>query len=518
MPDSGRTTSLWHADAPVPALQPLDRDATCEVCVVGAGIAGLTTAYLCARQGRSVVVLDDGPIGGGASLRTSAHLSNALDDRYYRLEHWHGGEGARLAADSHGAAIEQIATLVASERIDCDFVRVDGYLVAGDPAQGTEALERERDAAQRAGLAVELTRVPHAAFDFGPALRFPRQARFHAGRYLAGLARAAQQLGVRLAGPAHMRAIEALGDDQALVHTDAGPSLRAGAVVVATNTPVNDRLRIHTKQAAYRSYVIACRAPAGSVPDVLLWDTLDPYHYVRVQPGAGPDQVWLIVGGEDHKTGQPDEEEAQAPFEALYEWTQARFPSAGRPQYRWSGQILEPHDGLAFIGRNPLDSRNVYIATGDSGNGLTHGTLAGLLLSELIAGREHPWATLYEPSRKTLRSAGTFLRENANFAAQYRDLVLPGEIRDAHELKPGEGAIVRRGATKHALYRDAKGGLHELSALCPHLGCAVRWNATEKTWDCPCHGSRFKAESGEVINGPANRGLTVVQHGEQRAS
>jgi glycine/D-amino acid oxidase-like deaminating enzyme len=185
MPDSGRTTSLWHADTALPPTQPLTQDARCDVCVVGAGIAGLTTAYLLARQGRSVVVLDDGPIGGGATLRTTAHLSNALDDRYYKLEHWHGADGARMAAESHAGAIEQIATIVATEQIDCDLRRLDGYLVQGDPAGDGEELQREFDAAQRAGLEVQLTRVPHADFDFGPALRFAHQARFHAGRYVA---------------------------------------------------------------------------------------------------------------------------------------------------------------------------------------------------------------------------------------------------------------------------------------------------------------------------------------------
>ncbi len=246
------------------------------------------------------------------------------------------------------------------------------------------------------------------------------------------------------------------------------------------------------------------------MPDMLLWDTLDPYHYVRTQAAADGRGDWLIVGGEDHKTGQPDEEGSDAPFQKLQDWMRARFPGALEPEYRWSGQVLEPHDGLAFIGRNPLDADNVYIATGDSGNGLTHGTIAGLLLTELIAGRDHPWAKLYDPTRKSLKTTGRFLKENVNFAVQYKDLALPGEIDDPAELPRGQGAIVRRGLTKHALYRDERGTLHEMSALCPHLGCAVHWNATEKTWDCPCHGSRFACADGHVINGPANRGLAAV--------
>jgi Rieske Fe-S protein len=297
----------------------------------------------------------------------------------------------------------------------------------------------------------------------------------------------------------------------ARIVTTAGVQVECDAAVVATNTPVIDRLLIHTKQAAYRTYVIACRVPQGEVADYLLWDTLDPYHYLRLQR-ADADTDWLIVGGEDHKTGQPDDETLdEAPFERLLAWTRERYPAAGAPEFRWSGQVLEPHDGLAFIGRNPMDASNVFVATGDSGNGLTHGTIAGMLLADLVTGRENPWATLYDPSRKSMLTAGTFLRENLNFASQYRDFATPGEVDDPAMIEPGQGALLRRGATKHALYRDKRGTLHELSAICPHLGCLVHWNGVEKTWDCPCHGSRFAAEDGHVLNGPANRGLTVIE-------
>lgn len=508
MPESGETLSLWQSQILPRPTTPLDADARCDVCVVGAGIAGLTTAYLLALQGRSVIVLDDGPIGGGATLRTTGHLCNALDDRYWRLERWHGPEGARLAAQSHSAAIDRIEAIVDSERIDCDFRRLDGYLVTGDPAQGSEELERELEAARRAGIEADMSCVP-SDFDFGMALRFPRQARFHAGKYLDGLAAAAQRVGVRIASPMHMTDIE--DGRPARIATTAGVQIDCDAAIVATNTPVIDRLLIHTKQAACRTYVIAARVPRGDVADYLLWDTLDPYHYVRTQPGDdGGD--WLIVGGEDHKTGQPDDEDpGEAPFERLQAWARARFATMGVPEFRWSGQVLEPHDGLAFIGRNPMDASNVFVATGDSGNGLTHGTIAGMLLADLVAGRENPWATLYDPSRKSMLTVGTFLRENLNFASQYRDFATPGEVDDPEAIEPGQGALLRRGATKHALYRDKRGTLHELSAICPHLGCLVHWNGVEKTWDCPCHGSRFAAEDGHVLNGPANRGLTVIE-------
>jgi Rieske Fe-S protein len=272
-------------------------------------------------------------------------------------------------------------------------------------------------------------------------------------------------------------------------------------VVFATNTPVNDRVTMHTKQAAYRTYVVGLRVPRGAVPTGLYWDTLDPYHYVRLfdPTGTSGDDI-LLVGGEDHKTGQGDEEEV-ARFDRLTEWARARFPAATEVVHRWSGQVLEPIDHLAFIGRNPGD-RRVYIATGDSGNGMSHGTIAGMLIADLLLGRETPWASVYDPGRITLRAAPEFLRENLNVAEQYVDWATPGEVDDVKDVPAGEGRIVRRGTHKLAAYRAPDGTLSVRSAVCTHLYCIVDWNAAERTWDCPCHGSRF-ATDGSVINGPA---------------
>jgi Rieske Fe-S protein len=253
--------------------------------------------------------------------------------------------------------------------------------------------------------------------------------------------------------------------------------------------------------------VIGLSVPRGSVDRALYWDTPHPYHYVRLADGAGADDV-LIVGGEDHKTGQEDE--GHAPFAALEAWTRERFPMAGDVRHAWSGQVLEPVDSLAFIGRNPGDADNVYIVTGDSGNGMTHGTIAGILLADLIAGRENAWSTLYDPARVTLRATPRFAKENLNVAAQYAALATPGDIGSPADLAPGTGAILRRGLKKVAVYRDDSGAVHEFSAACPHLGCIVQWNGAERSWDCPCHGSRFHAE-GRVINGPAMRGLERVE-------
>ncbi|MCM3901167.1 MAG: FAD-dependent oxidoreductase [Pyrinomonadaceae bacterium] len=507
-----QTVSIWMDTGPLLKESPLSKDARADVCIVGAGIAGMTTAYLLSKEGKSVIVLDDGPIGGGMTGRTTAHLVNALDDRYFELERLHGEKGARLAAESHTAAIDRVEAIVKSERIDCEFERLDGYLFVppGDPKS---VLDDEVEAALRAGLKLEkVARAPIDCYDTGAALRFPHQAQFHPLKYLAGLAQAIKKSGGRIHTETHAGKIE--GGDRAVIETSAGALVTAEAVVVATNSPVNDLFAIHTKQAAYQTYVIGARVPRGSVNKALYWDTPDPYHYLRIETigtGASAYDV-LIVGGEDHKTGQEDD--ANRRFGILERWTRLRFPMVESIEYRWSGEVLEPIDGLAFIGRNPMDEPNVFIATGDSGNGMTHGTIAGILITDLIMERENEWADLYEPSRKTLQALPEFARENLNVAMEYTELVTPGEVDSVTEIKPGRGAIIRRGLTKVAVYKDDAGAVHERSAICRHLGCVVGWNTLESTWDCPCHGSRYDA-SGHVIQGPANSDLPEVYRAEK---
>ena len=503
--DSGSTTSVWMKTS-IPTFPALESDARADVCVIGAGIAGMTAAYLLTQAGRQVIVIDDGVTGGGETGRTTAHLTAALDDRYFELERLHGEQGARLAAASHSAAVDMIEKIVVDEGIECEFERVDGYLFV-PPGESTDVLEQERQAAQRAGLTQVriVDSAPLPSFDTGPCLLFPRQAQFHPLKYLAGLAQSIRQRGGWIFNGTH--AVDVKDGAPGSVTTSSGFTITANAIIVATNTPINDRVTIHTKQAPYRTYVIGLRTPRGSVPKGLYWDTPDPYHYVRLS--SPPDQAddILIVGGEDHKTGQADDTEAR--FERLEDWTRERFSMATEVAFEWSGQVMEPIDGLAFIGRNP-DDKNVYIATGDSGNGMTHGTIAGMLLTDLITGKDNPWAALYAPGRKTPEAVAEFARENLNVAAQYTDLLTGGEVSSVEAIQPGTGAVMRRGLTKVAVYRDETGAAHTCSAICPHLGCVVGWNPTERTWDCPCHGSRFD-RYGHVINGPANENLTPVE-------
>jgi glycine/D-amino acid oxidase-like deaminating enzyme/nitrite reductase/ring-hydroxylating ferredoxin subunit len=496
--DSGNTTSFWMATADVPNYSPLREDVETEVCIVGAGIAGISTAYLLAKAGKRVVVLDDGPVAGGETGRTTAHLVCALDDFFSEIEKMHGADGARIAAQSHIAAVDRIETIVREENIDCDFERLDGFWFA-EEAGGEEELDAEAEAATRAGVSgVErMAQIPGVPFKTRAALVFRNQAQFHPVKYISALARAIERNGGRIHCGSHVADLEKR-PRRPRVKTADGHTVTADHIVFATNSPVNDWVTMHTKQAAYRTYVIAARIPTGAVARGMYWDNLDPYHYVRLAADDKKGDV-LIVGGQDHKTGQADDQEER--FAALSKWTKEHFPMVGATIHRWSGQIIEPNDFMAFIGRNPGED-NIYIATGDSGNGMTHGTIAGILISDLILERENAWTELYDPSRKKLRSAPEFLRENLNVAAQYGDHLTPGEEANTDAIARNSGAVLRHGVKKVAVYKDEHGKIHERSAICPHLYCVVDWNDTEKTWDCPCHGSRFD-RYGTVINGPA---------------
>jgi glycine/D-amino acid oxidase-like deaminating enzyme/nitrite reductase/ring-hydroxylating ferredoxin subunit len=509
MKSGGDTTSVWMAEESLSAPNALRQELRADVCIIGAGIAGISTAYLLCREGKRVIVLDDGPAGGGETGRTTAHLTNAMDDRFYVLERAHGLEGSRIAAESHGAAIDRIEAIVREEGIDCEFERLDGYLFV-PPGESLDVLDRELEAAHRAGLA-NVERLPHApihSFETGPCLRFPNQGQFHPLRYLKGLIRAIERMGGQIFGQAYVNRVEAGSPVQ--VHTENGLRVLAEAVVCATNTPFIDWVTIHTKQAAYRTFAIGAKLPPGLLAPGLYWDTASPYHYVRLHNDL------LIVGGEDHKTGQEDD--GLVRFARLESWTRERFP-IGPVTFRWSGQVIEPADGMAFIGRNPGDKDPIFIATGDSGQGMTHGTIAGILITDLIIGRPNPWAKLYDPSRMMLHSLGEYISENVNAVKHYVEYITPGEVSSEDGISLGEGAIIRDGMKKVAVYRDELGDLHRLSAVCPHLGCIVHWNSLEKTWDCPCHGSRF-TKDGNVLNGPALGGLEAEgkQPDEQKAA
>ena len=511
---AARAEPPWRVSRP-PALARLRRDVEVDVGVVGAGIAGLSVAYFCARAGLKVAVFEAAPFGRGMTAATTGHLSTAIDARYFRIESAHGREAARLVADSHQQAIAAIRAVVERERIDCALESLPGYLFE-PPAGDGSILERERRAARRAGLAVRLR--PSLPWAKIAGLEFPEQAQFHPLRYLAGLVRALAKYGDRV----YRARVDEVENGEPLRLRLGERVARCKAVVVATNAPVNDRLAVHVLQAPYITYAIGLRVAAGSAPRYLAWDTEEPYHYVRRQPmraagralpGWAGDEL-LIVGGEDHPTGRQTRRD---PHRRLEIWARRRFPEARQVAFRWGGQVMESHDGLALIGRNPLDDPNVYVVSGDSGMGLTHGTIAGLLLAELVRGRSHPWTEVYDPGRLRVAAAPGLVRQGLDAARSYARRVRSGAGRSASDIPRRGGAVLARGGKVVAAYRDEHGALHEHSAVCPHLGCVVSWNGVEKSWDCPCHGSRFTPE-GRVFNGPANQDLEAPSQPDHGAA
>lgn len=496
--DEGKTVSYWEASEDLLNKEHLNQSIETDVCIIGGGISGLTTAYLLTKAGKQVTVIDDGAIGGGETSRTTAHLSNALDDRIYRIEKWHGEEKAKLAVESHGAAIDEIGRIVEDENINCDFTRLDGFLIEAE--NGEDDLQEELEAAHRAGFADVrfVERAPIKDFDTGKCLLFPRQGQFHVLKYLSGVAKAIERHGGQLFS--NTRAIKWKGEDAPEVKTASGQTIKARQIVLATNYPLMSKMFV--KLPAYRTYAIGAKVPKDSVEKCLIWDTADPYIYVRTQ--SEKDHDLLIVGGEDHRTGQAEDYDAR--FGRLWQWTQKRFSMADDVLYQWSGQFLETHDGLAFIGRYSDSEPNVYLITGDSGMGMTHGTIGGMLVSDLILGRENPWADVYDPSRLATQSIVEAVTENVRSAVPYVDWITGGDVSSVDEIKPGEGAIISHGTSKIAAYRDENGIVFKRSAVCTHMGCIVRFNSLEKTWDCPCHGSRYGTD-GNPINTPAIVGL-----------
>jgi glycine/D-amino acid oxidase-like deaminating enzyme/nitrite reductase/ring-hydroxylating ferredoxin subunit len=503
-----RSRSCWMDVTPVIAVPALAQDESCDVVVIGAGIAGLSTAYELSRLGRSVVVIDRGGIGSGMTARTTAHLATELDDFYSELVSVRGEEEARLYYDSQVAAVNRIEAICRDEGIDADFTRLDGILFPAEESHVAD-LREEYDTCRRIGVECEwLERFALPGREVGPAIRFPDQGRFHPTKYLKGLAEAILRRGGRIySDTVHVSDEET--DAGVEITTEAGPVIRACAAVFCTNSPTNVKVDIHPKQTPDRTYAIAGRVPKGSAPDALVWDTLEAYHYVRIQPLSETEDL-LIVGGADHRSGE--ESDFDERFEHLEQWTRDHYPSFAGADFRWSGQVMETIDFMPFSGRVGGTS-NIYVHTGDSGMGITNGVAGSLTIAPLILGEHSRFADLLDPGRKSLTATASlqeFAREQLGSAKNLAEHLTPAEISSPDELAPGEGGLMRRGLKKVAVYRTEDGRVIERSALCTHLGCLVKWNGFEKCWDCPCHGSQF-APDGQVLNGPAVKPLAEIK-------
>jgi glycine/D-amino acid oxidase-like deaminating enzyme/nitrite reductase/ring-hydroxylating ferredoxin subunit len=496
MDDVRTHRSLWTVTAPPREFPSLSGDLTVDVAIIGGGMAGLTTAWLLKRAGKRVAVLEMHRILSGQTGQTTAHLTELLDTPYTTLRQDFGEKGARLAAASSRAAIEQIALLVEELRIDCGFQRVPLFRYAETESQLRD-VQREVDAAREAGLRASLTQDVPLPYPVLGALRVEDQAQFHPREYLLALADRIPGDGSYLFE--NTRVTDVRDGEPCQVVTERG-TVTAAAVVEATTTPLN-RVFMHTKLYPYRSYAVAGPLE-GPLEDGLYYDSQDPYHYIRTQQVDG--RAYVIVGGEDHKVGT--REDTDRCFAALEDFTLRRLP-VKHITHRWSGQVIEPADGLAYIGRNSA-SRHVYVATGFSGTGMTWGTFSGMLLTDLILGRQSPYAALYDATRvKPQAGAKDFIQENAEVAFRFvADRLSRPDGKHLSDVAPGEAKVLEVDGQKVAVYREENGTAHAVSPVCTHLGCHVHWNKAERSWDCPCHGARY-SPTGKVLNGPTMKDL-----------
>lgn len=485
------TGSIWERPTSLRGFKPLDTDMHVDVAIVGGGITGLTTAVLLAEAGRRVAVLEGRQLGAGVTGSTTAHVTEVIDTRYHELESKLGREGARQVRASSRDAMETIARL--STKASCGLERLNGYLFTEDEGQ-IAVLDAEFSAAERAGASVERCRVPLPFATHG--LCFADQLQFQPLEYLGALVTRLGETSARIFEGTAVLDITTHGTSR--LETDVGPTVTADTVVLATHAPFS-KLTLQLELAQYRSYVLAGRvanAPAG-----LFWDTDDPYHYIRRATRGG--DSYLVVGGEDHRTGTPPEFGADAPYGDLEAYA-ARVGMA--PELRWSAQVVESADGLPFIGK-PDPSQNLYVATGFGGNGTTFGTLAAMLISDSVLGRDNAYAELYRASRFKPAALRAVVSENLETAAH----LVSGHLKPVShaplaELPIGTGRVVSHDGKRLAVYRDQDGALHAVSAICTHMGCQVAFNPLERSWDCPCHGSRFDLD-GRVLDGPATKPL-----------
>lgn len=499
------TTPFWLKSAATPSFSKLTRDLDVDVLVVGGGITGVTAAYLISKAGRRVALVEKKSIGGGETGHTTAHVTQMTDTRLSELVETFGRDHAQAAWEAGAAAMRQIEENVRAEEIACELRAVPGYLYAAAEADEEEVESLRAEAKLGAELGFDAAFVSDAPVVRRPALRVANQLKFHPQKYVAALAeRIAQHGGEVFEGEATEFQKDPL---RAQVN---GHAVRFQHAIFATHVPLQGNAGLvsasllQTKLAGYSTFAIGARLSAGELPEALFADTNDPYLYLRIDRREDCD--YLILGGEDYKTGQHSD--PQEHYARLERKLRALFPAAQIAE-RWSGQVIETNDGLPFIGET---APGQFAGTGFAGNGMTFGTLTAMMARDAVLGVKNPWTDLFSVERKKLSATWDYLKENKDFPYYLARGQFVESEKALASLTAGGGCVIRHHGEKIAVSCNDRGEICALSAVCPHLGCTVAWNDAEKTWDCPCHGSRFSA-TGEVIAGPAESGLEAREVG-----
>jgi glycine/D-amino acid oxidase-like deaminating enzyme/nitrite reductase/ring-hydroxylating ferredoxin subunit len=495
--------SYWTDNTPAPKFSQLKEDLAVDVLVVGAGLTGITAAYLLKRAGLTVALVERHRSASADTAHTTAHLTCITDSSLIDLVKKFGKDHAQAVWDAGLSAIDTINTLVWRERIKCQFEWVPGYLFDA-PDQQTDLREEARTANELGFDAEYLSRIPLVD---RPGIRYDNQAKFHPRKYLLALLRLIPGKGSYVFESTNVEEIEAA--PRVTAHTVGGHAIHCGHVFIATHVPLQGMTNLvsatllQSKLAPYTSYAVGGWVKRGTAPEALFWNTGNPYDYLRVD--RRHDHDYVIFGGEDHKTGQI--ENTSKCYVALEQRLKKLIPDISLT-HRWSGQVIETNDGLPYIGET---AERQFVATGFSGNGMTLGTLAAMMVTDAITGRPNPWRELFDPGRtKIVGGLWDYIKENKDYPYYlFRDRFAGTGGTSLRAIKRGTGEVIEVNKQPAAVYRGLDGGIIVRSAVCTHLGCYVHWNDAEWTWDCPCHGSRFKTD-GQVLAGPAETPLVEI--------
>jgi glycine/D-amino acid oxidase-like deaminating enzyme/nitrite reductase/ring-hydroxylating ferredoxin subunit len=491
--------SFWLETTPDTDYPAVSDGISVDVAVVGAGITGITAAVLLKRAGKTVALIDSKQIVRGATGYTTAKVTAGHGLSYTAIRETFGAEGVRAYAQANLGALERIAQFVSEDGIDCDFERRPNYVFAEDGEQAQQ-VEREVEVEREAGLPVSVVRETPLTFDVEAAVRMEHQAQFHPRKYLLALAATIPGDGSHVFENSRVTHVNHGGVCE--VETERGV-LRAQDVILATHLPFLDRGLFFTRAYPHRSYAVAAPIGGAADPGGMYINSGTPTRSVRtLRDGA---DTLIQVGGNGHKTGEEDDTPAR--YDQLEAYLREHWPEAGEVRYRWSTQDYMAHDKVPYVGRLRWGSDHLLVATGFSKWGMTNGTASAMILSDRILGRENAWAELFDSTRLRPVRTMSFLKENASAGFRFfADRLARADGALVDELKPGEGALIRVRGRKTAVYRDEEGALHGLSPVCRHLYCLVDWNPGERTWDCPCHGSRYAAD-GRAIQGPTTKDL-----------